>query len=102
MEKETTMESIIINGTEYVPLEDKYDNWEHVCVIADRGWIFEGYSDGEPSPTLRQASVVRKWTNGLGIGGIADPIHAGDYTLDGIGTIKVAEHAVIATIPLRW
>ena len=100
-DKEKTMETININGIEYIPAEST-ESWEHVCVIADRGWIFEGYADLEDSTILRDAHVVRKWSNGLGIGALADPEHKDDYTLDAIGTIRVAEHAVIATIPLRW
>lgn len=29
------MDTVIVNGVEYVESD-------HVCVIADRGWIFEG------------------------------------------------------------
>ena len=99
---------ITINGTEYVPVEDAaayagvpgYDQTDHVCVIADRGWIFEGRmrEDG----TLAEAHVVRKWSNGLGIGGLADPAHKDEYTLDAIGDLRIAPRAVIAEIPLRW
>lgn len=103
------METININGTEYVKAEDArsvnlkdQSDWEHVCVIADRGWIFEGYRSEEDPCTLRDAHVVRKWSNGLGIGGLADPMHKADYTLDELGTVNVNESAVIATVPLEW
>ena len=99
------MEIININGTEYVKKGEavKYTDAEHVCIIADRGWIFEGYRvEGGEGVRLTKASVVRRWDNGLGIGGLADPAHKGDYTLDAIGDIEIADHAVIATIPLRW
>lgn len=37
------MKTITVNGVEYVKLSDvKYIDLDHVCVIADRGWIFEG------------------------------------------------------------
>lgn len=96
------METININGTEYVPATEiaEYSKTEHVCIIADRGWIFEGRKREDGS--LADAHVVRRWDNGLGIGGLADPAHKDEYTLDAIGDIRIAHHAVIAEIPLRW
>lgn len=96
-------ETIIINGTEYVPKGSAvaaYNGTEHVCIIADRGWIFEGYKreDG----TLADAHVVRRWDNGLGIGGLADPEHKDEYTLDSVGDLRVYDRAIIAEIPLGW
>lgn len=99
---------ININGGEYVKRSgirecELADNWEHVCVIATNGWIFEGYRStetGEGGISLDDAHVVRKWANGLGIGGLADPEHKDDYTLDAIGRIEVCK--VIAVIKLRW
>lgn len=103
------METINVNGTEYVKAEDAKSvnlqnpsEWEHVCVIADRGWIFEGYRSEEDPNTLRDAHVVRKWSNGLGIGGLADPMHKADYTLDELGSVSVSASAVIAVVPLEW
>lgn len=95
------MASININGTEYVEKTEAYRDSEHVCVIADRGWIFEGYRTGE-SYQLTDAHVVRRWDNGLGIGGIAKAEHKDDYTLDAIGCIEINPRAVIAMIPLEW
>lgn len=78
----------------------KYNNTNHVCIIADKGWIFEGVKreDG----TLGDASVVRRWDNGRGIGGLANPEYKDEYTLDYIGDIRIAEPAIIAEIPLGW
>lgn len=96
------METININGEEYAKVDDiaEYNGTEHVCVIADRGWIFEGRKREDGS--LADAHVVRRWDNGLGIGGLADLDHKDEYTLDAIGDIRIAHHAVIAEIPLRW
>lgn len=105
------METININGEEYVKASDAIVATQtetcHICVIADRGWIFEGYRTDAPEQYgdavyLTDAHVVRKWINGLGIGGIADPDHKNDYTLDKIGDIAVYQKAVIAVIPLGW
>lgn len=95
------METININGKEYIEKGcGEYNETEHVCIIADRGWIFEGYKRDDGS--LGNAHVVRSWSNGLGIGGLADEAYKDDYALDAIGDIRIAPHAIIAEIPLRW
>lgn len=76
---------------------------QHVCVIADRGWIFEGYREYDVDDVvLRNAHVVRKWANGLGIGALADPGHKDDYTLDVLGTVMVPRTSIIAEFVLEW
>ena len=98
------METININGKDYIAAEDVPHAVEsdHVCVIATNGWIFEGYAVSREGGaiTLAGASVVRRWDNGLGIGGIAKAEHRDDYTLDACGTVRV--HAVVAEIALGW
>ena len=46
--------------------------------------------------------MVRSWSNGLGIGGLADPAHKDEYTLDAIGAIEVFADKTISVIELRW
>jgi hypothetical protein len=73
-----------------------------VIAILDHGWIMVGVpesTDGT-SITLTAASVVRSWSNGLGIGGLADPAHKADYTLDAVGRVACA--APIALIECDW
>lgn len=107
------METININGEEYVKAGDAqalpdWDSMKHVCVIADRGWIFEGYVDpsegpfGEHGLRLARAHVVRRWDNGLGIGGLAKAEHKDGYVLDDLGCVEVMPRAVLAVIPLEW
>lgn len=96
------METINVNGEEYVKKGDYYNDSPHVCVIADRGWIFEGYKVDDSACELQEAHVVRRWDNGLGIGGIAKEEHKDDYTLDHIGCIRINPRAIIAEIPLEW
>ena len=46
----------------------------NVCVICEYGWIIIGTKDETSDMNvliLHDASVVRRWTNGKGIGGIA-------------------------------
>lgn len=97
------MNEITVNGVEYIE-KTEANSSDHIIVIADRGWIFEGHKieceiDGVQ---LVKANVIRKWSNGLGIGGFADPDHKDDYTLDCIGDIVIPTHSVIAMIPCRW
>lgn len=96
------METMNINGKEYVEKTEVYKESEHVCVIADRGWIFEGYKQDDAGCKLSGAHVVRRWDNGLGIGGLAKAEHKDDYTLDEIGCIEINHRAIIAIIPLEW
>ncbi len=103
------METININGEEYIKKAEAREfiplDTTHVCVIATNGWIFEGYTvdyeDGA-AVNLRKAHIVRRWDNGLGIGGLADPAHKDEYTLDELGDAHVYAGKVIAVIPLRW
>lgn len=102
------MQTITINGEEYVKKSDlpaTYESSKHVCVICTNGWIFEGHVAGAGVDdclfALSDASVVREWSNGLGIGGIADPEHFADYTLDKIGSIRIYANTVIAVISIR-
>lgn len=104
------MEIITINGEEYAKVSDlggkKLVDWsEHVCVICTNGWIFEGYDtdlDDDAQTELADAHVVRKWSNGRGIGGLARPEYKDEYTLDECGTIRIREQAIISRIVLGW
>lgn len=92
-----------IDGIEYVKASDiSSELGEHICVIATNGWIFEGYADDPNASniTLRNASVVRKWSNGKGIGGIAKEENSGDYTLDWCGTVCI--HRIVAVVGIEW
>ena len=94
--------TIEINGKKYIEKTEEYKPSEHVCVIADRGWIFEGYRTNSDTYELGEAHVVRKWSNGRGIGGLAKAEYKDEYTLDYLGSISIAPGAVIAVIPLEW
>ena len=77
---------------------------EHICIVIDYGWIIEGRAWSRANGIIRMesASVVRKWSNGRGIGAIADPDHKDEYTLDPIGNVSVYESRVLFEIPLNW
>ena len=103
------MQTINIDGVEYVKKEDihnfsEFPETEHVAVICDRGWIFEGHATTLYNGGMRLtgAHVVRKWSNGRGIGALAKDEYKDDYTLDEVGAIELYAHAVLAVIPLEW
>ncbi len=101
-------ETITLNGKIYIEFDpNKKDilpavETDHIIVIAQRGWIFEGYKDKghKDEIVLLNANVVRSWSNGKGIGGLAEAKNG--YTLDPVGTIHLANEAVIAVVDMRW
>ena len=77
---------------------------EHICAVVDYGWIIEGMVASRAGGTIRMedASVVRSWRNGRGLGAIADPDHKDEYTFDPIGNVSIYEGRVLFEIPLGW
>ena len=96
------MNTINVNGVEYVEKAEGYRDSEHVIVICDRGWIFEGRMAERYK--LTEAHCVRKWTNGRNIGGLQEAAHKDEYTLDALpGGIELNPDAVIAVLPIsEW
>ena len=74
------------------------------CVACECGWILCGQVAGGTDDviTLDNASVVRSWSNGRGIGGIAKAKYKDEYTLDAIGTVEIAKSKILFTIPCEW
>ena len=74
-----------------------------ICVVCDNGWIVFG-EKGESTINsttinLTNASVVRRWTNGKGIGGIAKKENRDEYTLDPIGDVEIYQSKILFIIP---
>jgi hypothetical protein len=104
-------ETIELNGKKYVEFDpDKKDlqpavDTDHIIVIAQRGWIFEGYRDKAVKDKIQllNANVVRSWSNSKGIGGLAKKEDKSDYTLDSVGTVSFPVEGVIAVIDItEW
>ena len=77
----------------------------NTCVICEYGWIIIGHKDkasNENVLILHNASVVRRWNNGKGIGGIAKAKNASEYTLDAIGDVNIMQSKVLFEIPCEW
>ncbi|MBO6301588.1 MAG: hypothetical protein J6N15_04055, partial [Ruminiclostridium sp.] len=51
---------------------------------------------------LHNASVVRRWSNGKGIGGIAKEKNKDEYTLDTIGDVIIRQNKILFEIPCEW
>ncbi len=104
-------ETITLNGKTYIEFDPNNKDikpavdTDHIIVIAQRGWIFEGQRDNSVKDKLQilNANVVRKWTNNKGIGGLCKKALKSDYTLDEVGTISFPLEGVICTIDIaEW
>lgn len=105
------MNNIIeLNGKKYIEYDKTKKNIQpavettHIIVIAQRGWIFEGYRNDEITDKIQllDANVVRSWTNGRGIGGLVKKEYKDEYILDPVGTVSFPNEAVIAVIDVEW
>lgn len=103
-------EVITLNGKTYAEYQEGAEikpavETDHIIVIAQRGWIFEGHKDKTVTDKIQllNASVVRSWSNGKGIGGLCSKSNKGDYKLDPVGTISFPNEGIIATIDItEW
>lgn len=112
--KETEMskqDTITLNDKVYVEFDPNNKDikpaveTDHVIIIAQRGWIFEGHADKSVTDKIQllNANVVRSWSNGKGIGGLCKKALKGDYTLDEVGTVSFPIEGVICTLNItEW
>jgi hypothetical protein len=75
-------------------------NGKNKIYVLDERWILVGIPTDKW--TLREAYVVRSWSNGRGIGALAKSEHKGEYTLDYIGGVEIRGERVVFTIPCEW
>ena len=104
-------ETIELNGKTYIAYDPTAKDLkpaietDHIIVIAQRGWIFEGHKDKSVTDKIQllNANVVRSWRNGKGIGGLCKKAYKAEYTLDEVGQISFPNEAVIAVIDItEW
>ena len=76
----------------------------NICFVIESGWIIVGKKDVSSSGVvcLKDASVVRRWDNGKGIGGIAKAENKDEYVLDPIGDVEIRQSKVLFEIPCEW
>jgi hypothetical protein len=107
----TKQETITLNGKTYVEYDPSNKELkpavetDHIIVIAQRGWIFEGHRDKNVTDKIQllNANVVRSWSNGKGIGGLCKIDSKSDYKLDEVGQVSFPNEGVIATIDIvEW
>ena len=76
----------------------------NTCYICECGWIIIGQFEAKRDNMVRlkDASVVRCWSNGRGIGAISKKEYKDEYILDEIGYVEIAESKIIFAIPCEW
>lgn len=77
----------------------------NICVVCEYGWIIKGIKSDKSDNDLlilHNASVVRRWDNGKGIGGIVKVENKDEYVLDAIGDIEIMRSKVLFIIPCEW
>lgn len=77
---------------------------KHLIIVCEAGWIICGTEEKTTKDKieLKEASVVRRWSNGKGIGGLAKAEYKNDYTLDEIGDVSIKQSKVLFVIPCEW
>jgi len=104
-------ETITLNGKTYIEFDPTNKDikpaveTDHVIIIAQRGWIFEGHKDKSVADKIQllNANVVRSWSNQKGIGGLCKKALKSDYKLDEVGTISFANESIIAELSIvEW
>ncbi|MBR0090211.1 MAG: hypothetical protein IJP92_00715 [Lachnospiraceae bacterium] len=76
----------------------------HVVIVCEYGWIICGIVDkrNDDIITMSDSAVVRKWSNGKGIGAISRAENRDEYTLDEIGKVEIRQNKVLFEIPCEW
>ena len=77
---------------------------KNTCYVCEYGWIIIGKEADrtDAEVILTDASVVRSWRNGKGIGCIAKAENKAEYTLDAIGDVRIRKEKVLFEIPCEW
>lgn len=76
----------------------------NTIVVIEAGWIMVGEMTKPSTQTtlLKNASVVRRWNNGKGIGGLAKAENKHEYTLDPVGSVSIQTSKILFEIPCEW
>ena len=76
----------------------------NTIVVIESGWIMVGEMTNLSTQTtlLKNASVVRRWNNGKGIGGLAKAENKHEYTLDPVGSVSIQTSKILFEIPCEW
>lgn len=76
----------------------------NTIIVCEYGWILLGKMENPSTQTtlLKEASVVRRWSNGKGIGGLAKAKNKDEYILDEVGTVSIQTSKILFEIPCEW
>jgi len=77
---------------------------KNTIVVIESGWIMVGEMTNSSTQTtlLKNASVVRRWDNSKGIGGLAKAENKREYTLDPVGSVSIQTSKILFEIPCEW
>ena len=76
---------------------------KNTIIICESGWILIGVKENiDVGVKLENSSVVRKWTNGRGIGALSKEEYKSEYILDAIGTVIINPNKILFEIPCEW
>ncbi len=76
---------------------------KNTIIICESGWILVGVKEVTAEGVkLTDSSVVRRWTNGRGIGALSKEEYKDEYTLDAIGTVIINPNKILFEIPCEW
>lgn len=93
------MESIVINGTDYVPASTK-PKGNRAVVVVDRGWIFAGDVTRENGRIYIADTVhVFRWES-VGFAGIIADDKAGNLDLRPIADVDIPAGAEVFSVPV--
>ena len=76
----------------------------NTIAVCESGWILVGIIKREDEETIdvMKTQVVRRWSNGRGIGGLVKEEYKSEYTLDPIGAVSINKSKILFTIPCEW
>lgn len=76
----------------------------NTIAVCENGWILVGIIVKEDTETIQvmKTQVVRRWSNGRGIGGLVKEEYKSEYTLDPIGEVSINKNKILFTIPCEW
>lgn len=76
----------------------------NTIAVCENGWILVGMivKEDEENIQVMKTQVVRRWSNGRGIGGLVKEEYKSEYTLDPIGEVIINKSKILFTIPCEW
>lgn len=76
----------------------------NTIAVCENGWILVGIITKEDAEDIQvmKTQVVRRWSNGRGIGGLVKEEYKSEYILDPIGEVIINKSKILFTIPCEW